>query len=39
MISSEILRVIDSLQLVDKRPEIATPANWVVRKIFPFFKI
>jgi len=25
----EILRVIDSLQLVDKRPEIATPANWV----------
>ncbi|XP_050586427.1 peroxiredoxin-6-like [Bombus affinis] len=25
----EILRVIDSLQLVDKRPEVATPANWV----------
>ncbi|KYQ47633.1 Peroxiredoxin-6 [Trachymyrmex zeteki] len=25
----EILRVIDSLQLVDRRPEIATPANWV----------
>ncbi|XP_012347467.1 peroxiredoxin-6 [Apis florea] len=25
----EILRVIDSLQLVDKRPEIATPANWM----------
>ncbi|XP_032674168.1 peroxiredoxin-6-like [Odontomachus brunneus] len=25
----EILRVIDSLQLVDKIPEIATPANWV----------
>ncbi|KAF3430468.1 hypothetical protein E2986_00207 [Frieseomelitta varia] len=25
----EILRVIDSLQLVDKKPEIATPANWV----------
>lgn len=38
MISSEILRVIDSLQLVDKRPEIATPANWMVRKIF-FFKV
>jgi len=25
----EILRVIDSLQLVDKIPQIATPANWV----------
>ncbi|XP_012252977.1 peroxiredoxin-6-like [Athalia rosae] len=25
----EILRVIDSLQLVDRVPEIATPANWV----------
>ena len=25
----EILRVIDSLQLVYKKPEIATPANWV----------
>lgn len=25
----EILRVIDSLQLVDRKPEIATPANWV----------
>ncbi|KAJ8668103.1 hypothetical protein QAD02_009766 [Eretmocerus hayati] len=24
----EILRVIDSLQLVDRRPEIVTPANW-----------
>ncbi|XP_066591683.1 peroxiredoxin-6-like [Prorops nasuta] len=25
----EILRVIDSLQLVDRKPQIATPANWV----------
>ncbi|XP_011869557.1 PREDICTED: peroxiredoxin-6-like isoform X2 [Vollenhovia emeryi] len=25
----EILRAIDSLQLVDRRPEIATPANWM----------
>lgn len=25
---SEILRVIDSLQLVDRVPQIATPANW-----------
>ncbi|KAJ8918151.1 hypothetical protein NQ315_011608 [Exocentrus adspersus] len=25
----EILRVIDSLQLVDRIPQIATPANWV----------
>ncbi|XP_043289862.1 peroxiredoxin-6-like [Venturia canescens] len=25
----EILRVIDSLQLVDRVPQIATPANWV----------
>lgn len=25
----ELLRVIDSLQLVDKIPQIATPANWV----------
>ncbi|XP_046744104.1 peroxiredoxin-6-like isoform X1 [Diprion similis] len=25
----EILRVIDSLQLVDRIPEVATPANWV----------
>lgn len=25
----EMLRVIDSLQLVDKKPGIATPANWV----------
>ncbi|XP_017777782.1 PREDICTED: peroxiredoxin-6-like [Nicrophorus vespilloides] len=25
----EILRVIDSLQLVDRMPHIATPANWV----------
>ncbi|XP_033346626.1 peroxiredoxin-6-like [Bombus vosnesenskii] len=25
----EILRAIDSSQLVDKRPEIATPASWV----------
>jgi peroxidase len=25
----EILRVIDSLQLVDKIPQVATPANWV----------
>lgn len=24
----EILRVIDSLQLVDKKPQIVTPANW-----------
>ncbi|XP_057330613.1 peroxiredoxin-6-like [Microplitis mediator] len=24
----EILRVIDSLQLVDRKPQIATPANW-----------
>lgn len=28
--NSEMLRVIDSLQLVDRIPEIATPANWVV---------
>lgn len=27
---SEILRVIDSLQLVDRLPYVATPANWVV---------
>lgn len=27
---SEILRVIKSLQLVDRIPQIATPANWVV---------
>lgn len=26
---SEILRVIDSLQLTDRIPQIATPANWV----------
>lgn len=26
---SEILRVIDSLQLVDRVPQVATPANWV----------
>ncbi|XP_043478716.1 peroxiredoxin-6-like [Leptopilina heterotoma] len=25
----EMLRVIDSLQLVDRKPQIATPANWV----------
>ena len=25
----EILRVIDSLQLVDRKPEVVTPANWV----------
>ncbi|KAF5285934.1 hypothetical protein FQR65_LT13037 [Abscondita terminalis] len=29
----ETLRVIDSLQLVDKIPQIATPANWVVSYI------
>lgn len=28
MIFSEILRVIDSLQLVDRIPQIVTPANW-----------
>lgn len=27
---SEILRVIDSLQLTDRLPQVATPANWVV---------
>lgn len=26
-----MLRVIDSLQLVDKIPQVVTPANWVVR--------
>jgi len=36
---NEILRVIDSLQLVDKRPEIATPANWVVSLIFISFVV
>lgn len=30
VIHSEILRVIDSLQLVDRLPYVATPANWVV---------
>lgn len=25
-----MLRVIDSLQLVDRKPQIATPANWTV---------
>lgn len=33
IIFSEILRVIDSLQLVDRKPEIATPANWMVREL------
>lgn len=28
---SELLRVIDSLQLTDKMKVIATPANWTVR--------
>jgi len=28
--SSEILRTIDSLQLVDRVKVIATPANWTV---------
>lgn len=29
LVYSEILRVIDSMQLTDRIPEIATPANWV----------
>lgn len=31
--SREILRCIDSLQLCDRKKTVATPANWVVRKL------
>ena len=37
--NSEILRVIDSLQLVDRKPQIATPANWVVSIILKNIQI
>lgn len=32
-VCSEILRVIDSLQLTDRLPHVATPANWVVSNL------
>lgn len=34
---SEILRVIDSLQLVDRKPEVVTPANWVVSVYYYYY--